>query len=257
MAAMDLILDALPFAVVLFVAMLACMEVGFRLRGRSTGSDDDKATGVVDGAVFALLGLLVAFTFSGAADRFDKRRALIVDEANAIGTAYLRVNLLASPARELMHQQFRDYVDARLAVYHALPDLDAAMRHLATANRLQQAMWDVAIAATDGNQSARMLLIPALNDMFDIATTRTVSARVHPPMVIYALLFGLALLSAVLAGRAMATGGRRPWLHALLYSAAMAGAVFVIVDMEFPRFGLIRLNAFDSVLIDVRSSMKP
>jgi hypothetical protein len=254
---MELLLNSVLFAFALLVGMLVCMEIGVRLRAREVRREESKDTGVVEAAIFALLGLLIAFTFSGAADRFDKRRALIVDEANAIGTAYLRLSLLASPAREKMRAQFRRYLDERLAAYRALPDLDAAFKHLAAANVVQQEIWDQSVSATEGNQSARMLLLPAINEMFDIASTRTTAARSHPPNVIFGLLFGLALVSALLAGRAMATDGKRPLLHAVLYSFAMAGAVFVILDMEFPRFGFIRLDRFDYVLVDVRNSMNP
>ena len=254
---MDFALDSIPFACALLAAMLVCMEIGFRARVRQPTRADGKESGMIEAAIFALLGLLVAFTFSGAADRFDKRRALIVDEANAIGTAYLRLSLLAPPARDEVKAQFRRYVDERIAAYRALPDVQAAFAHVAVANRLQQEIWDKSVAATEGNQSARMLLLPAINDMIDITTTRTTAARTHPPLLIYALLFGLALISALLAGRAMGAEGRRPWLQALLYSLAMAAAVFVIIDMEFPRFGLIRVDAFDQLLVDVRNSMNP
>ena len=84
--------------------------------------------GAVDGAVFALLGLMIAFTFSGAASRLEVRRQLIVQEANAIGTAYLRLDLLPPGAQPGLREDFRQYVDARLAVYSKLPDIEAAKR---------------------------------------------------------------------------------------------------------------------------------
>ena len=80
-----------------------------------------------EGAIFALLGLLVAFTFSGAASRFDARRQLIVEETNDIGTAYLRLRLLPLSAQPALREQFRQYVDARLAFYRKLKDMPAAM----------------------------------------------------------------------------------------------------------------------------------
>jgi hypothetical protein len=94
-------LSALLLSGGLFVAMFAMLELGHRPGVRRRRIDAESAaagTGVVEGAVFALLGLLIAFTFSGAASRFDERRKLIVEEANAIGTAYLRLDLLPSAA---------------------------------------------------------------------------------------------------------------------------------------------------------------
>ncbi len=94
-------LISLSIALALFAGMLLLLDIGRRIGARRRAQDAGGAgagTGAVEGAVFALLGLLVAFTFSGAASRFDARRALVVEEANAIGTAYLRLDLLPASA---------------------------------------------------------------------------------------------------------------------------------------------------------------
>ena len=107
---MEFTFKALLLAAGLFAAMLAFQELGRRLGVSRAAHDPEGAragAGVVDGAIFALLGLLIAFTFSGAASRFDHRRALIVEEANAIGTAYLRVDLLPAAAQAEMRDSFR------------------------------------------------------------------------------------------------------------------------------------------------------
>lgn len=236
--------------------MLVCVEIGFRVARKRTALGESAPSGVVDGAVFALLGLLVAFTFSGAATRFEVRRALIVQEANDIGTAYLRLDLLAPEPRAALQDIFRRYVDARLAIYRAIPDVAATDEALAAATRIQQEIWAKAVAASQGQQPATMLLLPALNDMFDITSTRTAATRMHPPTVIYVLLIVLALISALLAGRSMVGAHGRLWMHSIFYALAMSAAVYVIIDMEFPRFGLIRVDAFDSMLVDLRNGMK-
>jgi hypothetical protein len=84
-----------------------------------------RAGAVVNGAVFGLLGLLVAFTFSGAANRFDTRRQLVVEETHAIGTAYLRLDVLPATAQPALRARIREYLDSRLAAYRAMPDLAA------------------------------------------------------------------------------------------------------------------------------------
>jgi hypothetical protein len=244
-----------------FVGMLVLLDVGRRIGRRQRARDPEGAVagvGAVDGAVFALLGLLVAFTFSGAASRFDVRRQLIVEEANAIGTAYLRLDLLAPDAQLPLRDKFRRYVDARLEAYQKLPDVSAAYEALARATQLQQEIWSESVAAsrTAPSAAAAMLLLPALNAMFDITTTRTMATRMHPPVIIFAMLVGLALASALLAGYGMAAGRSRSWVHTIGFAAAMAVAVYVIVDIEFPRLGFIRVDAFDQVLDDVRASMR-
>jgi hypothetical protein len=259
---MDYTLIVSLIALALFLGMLLLLETGRRLGVRRLANDPEGAragTGAVDGAVFALLGLLVAFTFSGAASRFDERRNLIVEETNDIGTAYLRLDLLPASAQPALRDLFRRYVDSRLEVYRKLPDLEAAMAELARSIGLQGGIWSRAVVASrmeGAPPSAAMLLLPALNQMIDITTTRTMAAQMHPPVVIFALLFGLALAAALLAGYGMAGGRSRSWVHMVGFAAVMAAAVNVIIDIEYPRLGLIQVAAFDQSLVDLRDSMK-
>jgi hypothetical protein len=239
--------------------MLICLELGRRLgAARREAEGEGGGIGAVDGAVFGLLGLLLAFTFSGAADRFDSRRELIVQEANAIGTAWLRLDLLSPDARETLRARFRDYLDSRLLIYRKVPHLAAVQAELRRSGELQAEIWTLAIGATRAEGSPpQMLLLPALNEMFDITTTRTAAAFRHPPPVVFAMLAGLCLLSALLAGFGMAgRAGPRPWLHMGAYALVMSMAFFVIMNLEYPRLGLIRVDIADQVLVDLRASMK-
>ncbi len=244
----------------LFVGMLICLELGRRLgAARRAAGGEDGGIGAVDGAVFGLLGLLLAFTFSGAADRFDSRRELIVQEANAIGTAWLRLDLLSPDARETLRARFRDYLDSRLLVYRKVPDLAAVQAELRRSGELQTEIWTLALSAARAEGSPpQMLLLPALNEMFDITTTRTAAAFRHPPAVVFAMLAGLCLLSALLAGFGMASrvAAARPWLHMGAYALVMSVAFFVIMNLEYPRLGLIRVDMADQVLVDLRAGMK-
>jgi hypothetical protein len=128
----------------LFVGLLVCLELGRRWGTRQLQRDPEGArtgAGAVEGAVFALLGLLIAFTFSGAAARLDVRRAQIVDEANAIGTAWLRLDLLPEEAQPAVRELFRQYVDSRLTAYRKLPDIAAAKAELDRSLALQSQIW--------------------------------------------------------------------------------------------------------------------
>jgi hypothetical protein len=130
---MDFVFDIAALAGGLFVGMLVLLETGRRLGLRQLAQDSEAAQagfGVVGGAIFALMGLLIAFTFSGAASRFDTRRQLVVEEANTIGTAYLRLDLLPASAQPPLRESFRQYVEARLDGYRKLPDIVAAKRAL-------------------------------------------------------------------------------------------------------------------------------
>jgi hypothetical protein len=115
----------------------------------------------------------------GAASRFDDRRQLIVQEVNAIGTAWLRIDMLPPEARSPIQDGFRRYLDARLAAYRKLPDIAAAKQELANARRIQEEVWAKAtdVCRTEAGAPARILLIPAMNEMFDIAEARTLATR--------------------------------------------------------------------------------
>ncbi len=127
-----------PFLMLGLAAGIVLMiEIGRRIGLRHRALDPDGSTsglGALEGAIFGLIGLLIAFTFSGAASRFDARRSQIVEEANNIGTAYLRIDLLPATAQPQLREDFRRYVDLRLAIYHALPDIEAAKDRLAESN---------------------------------------------------------------------------------------------------------------------------
>ncbi len=245
----------------LFLGMLFLLEIGRRVGIRRMKEDSGTAgdgVGVLDGAVFALLGLLIAFTFSGASSRFDTRRQLIVEETNDIGTAYLRLDLLPADAQPALRESFRRYLDARIEVYRKLPDIAAAKQELAKANAWQRQIWRQAVAGSQAKgapPAAPILLLPALNAMIDITTTRTMATLMHPPLVVFAMLFGLALAASLLAGYGMTGSKARSWFHMLGFALALAVAVFVILDIEYPRAGLIRVDAFDQALVDLRESM--
>ena len=244
----------------LLAGMLLLLEIGRRIALQRIARDPEGARvglGAVEGAVFGLIGLLLAFTFSGASSRFDTRRQLILEEANAIGTAYLRLDLLPVGAQPPIRQAFRKYLDARLAVYQKLPDLQAAKAELERAATLQSEIWTYAVSACrEAAQPATMLILPALNEMIDITTTRMGALLMHPPPVIFAMLVVLMLAGSLLAGYGMAESKARSWLHILGFALSMSVAVYVILDFEFPRVGLIRVDAFDQVLVDLRNSMK-
>lgn len=246
----------------LFAVMLALMEVGWQVGVRRKSQDAEGAhagLGPIDGAVFGLMGLLVAFTFSGAAARFDARRHLIGEEANAIGTAYLRVDLLPVAAQPELRDDFRNYVDARLGYYRNLRQDDAAAKaELDRSVALQRKIWSESVAGCEKvNFSATTsLVLSSLNDMIDITTTRAVALETHPPTVVFWALGVLVLAGALLVGYGMAEARNRSWLHEIIYSAILAVAVYVILDLEYPRVGWVRIDAADHVLMDLRTSMK-
>jgi hypothetical protein len=245
----------------LFVAMLAFAAIGHwsgRRRLRIDPEAKEVSTGTVDAAVLSLLGLLVAFTFSSAYSRYETRRELIVQEANAIGTAHMRLDLLKPEAQSKLRREFRDYLDSRIELWRKLPDRDAAIAEYARSQELQGRIWSDSIAATSApsEHTARMLLVPALNEMIDITTTRFVAVQSHPPLIIFILLGGLAVASAWLAGFAMAKTARLSRTHVVGFAAIASVALCVILDIEYPRFGFVRLDAPHELLVELRERMQ-
>ena len=258
---MNDIFTTLLFAGGLFLGMLLFLEFGRRLGARRVAKDLEGARPGIDaaeGAVFALLSLLVAFTISGAASRFEARRHLVAQEVNAISTAYLRLDLLAPDTRSALQGHFRQYVDSRIETYRKTSDREAEQAERARSVKLQNEIWTQAGAAASAQDQPHVaiLLMPALNAMIDITTTREVAAHTHPPLIVFVLLSGLALGCALMAGYGMAGGKGRSWTHIIGFAVVMTITLYVIIEIEYPRFGLIRVDTVDQVLVDLRKSMQ-
>jgi len=245
----------------LFAFVLVFVWVGRRIGAlRSAEETERERVGLVtiETAIYALLGLMIAFTFSGATSRFDTRRAQTVQEANAIGTAYLRLDLLPAATQPALRAKFRSYTEARMAVYRELPDMDASNARAARAVALQGEIWTDSIAALrSAAPQASLLLVPALNDMIDITTTRSIALRTHTPPIILVALVVLTLICSLLVGYGLAGGKPSATiLHMIGFGLMMTVTLYVILDLDHPRVGLIRLDYVDQALMEVRAGMK-
>ena len=249
---------AVSVAFALLLGILGMIEVGRRAGRRRAERHPEGAReglGGTEGAVYGLFGLLLAFSFTGAASRFDERRVLIVDEANAIGTAYLRIDVLPPEVQPPLREAFRKYLDSRLAAYRKLPDVTAARAELARSLVFQNELWRLAVTAIRTTGTSPQALLPPINEMFDLAQTRTARSTAHPPAAIFGMLVALALVSAFLIGFGMAGSKDRSFLHEVAYAAVLATVIYLILDLEFPRLGFIRVDAADQVLVETRESM--
>jgi hypothetical protein len=261
MGALDIQHLAYGISAILLVGMPLAMEVGRRVRRRQDSRNpeaSDAGTGALDAAVYALFGLLLAFIFSGAASRFDQRRELIAAETNAIGTAWLRLDLLPAATQTAVRPLFRQYVESRLSAHRLLGDEAAAWAEHLRNLELQQRIWTIAIAGArdTGSPAVLSLVIPALNEMIDISTTRLAATRTHPPSIVYVMLVLVALAASFLSGMAMAKSPSRPWPHILAFTLVICATTYVILDMEVPRLGFIRVDAADALLIEMLESMQ-
>ena len=196
-------------------------QLGLRYLEQQKGADSMAGLPTVEGAVFALIGLLLAFTISGALQRFDEPRQLVVQEANAVSTAYDRFGLLEGDVARDLRMKLKDYVGARIDLYR-MPH-DFSLRHrtevyspeqLAKIMDLKNKLWDAAVAACPpaNFRPVCVQVLPALGSTFEIARARTGAAERHPPQIVYVLLFGLGLGGSLLAGFGMAAAAKRSWI---------------------------------------------
>lgn len=211
-------------------------------RRRADPSDISESTKLVMSSMVALLGLLIAFSFSSAYSRLDVRRQCIVDEANAIGTAYYRVDLLPRADQDKMRALFRAYLDTRIGYFAHMRNAAATEAALGETQTLQKSIWTLAVDATasPGQDSARRLILPTLNTMFDITTTRAVIQKTHIPVIILLMLVVLPVLCAYMIGDSAGRTGS--FLYPLLFSFMICFVIYVILDIDHPRFGAVRLD---------------
>jgi hypothetical protein len=252
------LLFAVGFVFCLCVGMLVLLEVGRRI-GRG-GKHDQEETGAgfgaVEGAVFGLLGLLIAFTFSGASDRFNTRRELIAEEANAADAVYMYADLLSLDRQQSLHELLRQYLSVRLEIYRKLPDPEQAKAEMVRSEELRKRIWSEAIAAKRASVlDSNAPLLPSLVHMFEIGNLRIVANQTHAPRMIFAMLVVLAFACALLAGYGMSRSKTRSWMHTVGFAAILAVSVYVILDLEYPRVGLIKIDSYDQVLIDTLKAM--
>ncbi len=243
----------------LFAGMLAALEAGARLAARQRREGEEpKGLAAMDGAIFALFGLLLAFTFSGAASRFDARRQLIVDECNALGTTWLRVDLLPEGDQPEVRTLLRAYVDARLRLYADGLGDELLPAEVQAADAAAAALWTRSVAAAEASNHPPFasLYLASLNESIDAAGVRMAVKGFHPPGPIFVLLGALGLLSAFLAGWGLGSTKGPTRIHRVAFVGAVCAVVYVSLDLELPRRGLIRLGSADRLLQETRDAMR-
>ncbi|CAM3975968.1 DUF4239 domain-containing protein [Bordetella tumbae] len=244
--------------VVFFCVLYGAIQVG-RYVGKRDHSDEGgsrSGAAAIEASVFALLGLLVAFTFSGASQRMVERRNLLVQEVNAIGTAWLRIDMINAADQPGLREQFRRYVDERINYYRNVADLDQRDVIANNVGAIQKEIWASSMqAATRSTPPFAAAYASAVNEMFDVSTAQTVAQKVHPPIVTYLFLAILAVVCGYFVGLNLAKGGRGGFIHQALYALVMTTALYIIIDFEFPRIGVIRIDQNDALLVAQRDSM--
>ena len=255
---MNPVVFALLLSGVILAGTVVSVEIGYlwglRDARRNARLSHEGVTSV-EASAYALLGLLLAFSFAGATSRLENKRQVIIDEANAIGTAYLRVDVLPPETQPPIREQYKRMIDARLAAHEHRNDPAQAERDLAVMARAQEQIWARSVAASAGSSTA-VLVIPPLNTMIDLATSRRVALQYHLPNLIVALLIGASLLSGLLAGYAMSKRMRRSWFHVFAYALLLAMTIYTVLDLDHARAGLINIDVSYRPLYELQQAIK-
>lgn len=248
--------NSLLIAGLLLALMVVAVEAG-HWRGRRKQASTDTAAKdhviTIQGSMLGVLALLLAFSFSLALQRFDDRNAAVVNEANAIGTTFLRAQLLPTSVRGEVRELLRRYVHLRvqagtITLDHG-PERDVL---LAESNRILDALWDRArrAAAEAPDPVTSGLFIQSLNGTIDAYGEHVAALRAHVPETIMFLLFGTFLMTAGVLGYAAGIAGHRPSSASYMLVGLIVVLAFVVIDLDRPRRGLITVN--QTSLIDTK-----
>jgi hypothetical protein len=241
---------------ILMLALLALMIISI-LVGLKAGKKihkDSPADSTILSCLFTLLGLMLAFTFSMSVNNYNMRREIIIDEANDIGTAILRADLYPEADRNLFRADFKKYVDIRIDYFAAGTDLEKVAAAQQLSATIQQQLWNRAakLSRDSGNVVASMQMVPALNSMIDITTTRIYGNIIHLPDTINYLLFILSCTCAFYVGYTFARKGKFDWLMVVIFCLLTSMVVFVIFDLDRPRRGFIKLDDMNNAIIELK-----
>jgi hypothetical protein len=251
-------LDALPlwgFVLAATACALLSLEVGYRVgKWRQDRAVDEKAASVgsMVASILGLLAFMLAFTFGMAASRFDARRQVVLDESNAIGTAYLRASLLAEPQRSQIGKLLREYVDVRVRAVQQ----NTISEGRARSEDLHNLLWSQATTAAEKNPGSVMtgLFIQSLNEVIDLHTKRIVAVRNRIPTTIWITLFALTVFGMASAGYQAGLSATRRSPEMLVLAVAFACVLYLIVDLDRAQEGLLRVS--QQTMLDLQQSMK-
>ena len=256
------LLESPYFPLLLLLVIILAVELGWkfgqylRLKGYSQKVDVG-ATFLA--SIYGLLALILALTFTGASDRFDKRRDLIIKEVTTIGTAYQYVDLLNPSSQVPVRDLFKSYLDTRIAVYQNTGFQDQMEERFRRHNDVGSRLWRSLVHAVEEVRFPDKLvaaqILTATSDMFDASENQRLSIKLHPPHVIFLTLLLITLAGSLVAGYNLGLAGEKDFVHTIVFSSLMTGIIVIILNLEYPHVGLIGVHEFGRELISLRQQM--
>ncbi|MET0588697.1 MAG: hypothetical protein ABWZ75_09260 [Novosphingobium sp.] len=241
----------------LFATMLLAAYAGTRLRAHrkeyleSLGDDGSGPEGYVVSGVLGLLALLLGFTFSIAVDRFDARRVMVLEEANAIGTAYLRSQLLGEPHRSRMSGILKDYTENRVVLAESKPDDENRIALIKKNDALLVDLWSATAASFDSIRDIDFssALVESVNTVIDDDSARKAARLAHVPLGVFVALYFYILISACMLGYVLGESGPRRRMGASVFILLLAMSMVLIIDIDKPTTGWVRESQLPMILL--------
>jgi hypothetical protein len=244
-----IILDWFPlWAVYIVTVVLALIatEIGFRiglwLRSRDTSLGESHITSSLVGGMLGLLAFLLALSVVTVVGQHNGRKAMVITDANAIGTAYLRAGFLDEPDRNLSRDLLREYVEVRLAAATDVTLLESTMRR---SEEIHAQLWSIVEDnVRQGKNSAIMALyVDSINEVIDVHSLRFAAANLRLPRRLGIMLYVAIVLSFMLLGGTSGRDGKRiPPLALLLFALAFVAIFVIIVDLDRPQQGFVTVS---------------
>jgi hypothetical protein len=240
------IIDSLPLwalYVLTVLVVLISTEVGWRLGNyarQRPEHEEEAPVGAVVGATLGLLAFLLAFTFGMAASRFDTRKQLVLQEANAIGTTYLRADMLPEPQRSEIRNLLREYAALRVGGVSSImtPEI------MAQSGALHDRLWADAVAVAEQNPNSIVggLFVQSLNEVIDLDAKRVAAGRNQIPDSIWLALYAVAILTMTAMGYQFGLTGERSWVVTILLVMTFSAVIVLIADLDRPQAGIVRVS---------------
>ena len=245
----------------LCVIMIICIYFGRRLglwRLKNSTEKDETSSSTAMSAMMGLLAFILAFTFGMSSGRFDARRTVIVNEANAIGTALLRADLYPEPHRTALRNDFEKYLEARILYYEYKAEIDYVYGARAAAKVIGGRLWKrvTDLSKQPAFELESRLMVPALNDMFDLSTTRLIGELARVPNSIVWMLFVLSWTSAFFLGYMSARKGPIDWYLTTGFCVLTSVVIYITLDIDRPRRGFIQLNTSHNAMLELRENFR-
>lgn len=229
---------------VLFLLLCGSLELGFRLARQRRTEDEKEGSDFLASATLGLLALLLGFTFSLALERHEDRRALVIAEANALNSSWLRIQAIDEADRDRIIAPFREYAQTRLQWSLSSDEGEGSSALYALGVSHQAEVWQSVVAALSNGEAVMdaQLMLGALNESFGIAAEREVKRQAHLPMSMLFMLMLFMLFSTVLVGWRLGEVGRRLIVPTGLTAFLLTLAVVVTLDLDLSRSGTITVS---------------